>query len=442
MAKSKRTTRSTTRRNQQQLINDSDVVLALAAPPIPPPPPPPSPPILHPSHKVVNGGSSPDKFLILAEDGSSPQPFDSPPSTPDHVLVEDCSDEDAYEDEIIDYSTSGCPTGSPDYPTVTPSSGHNLDAAPDDEGLDYGSAEEAYAGGSKFFTSPVHATPLFPVASASVDRLPTVLSPARPQATAISASTDKDTTLPSIQASFHTSESPTLVIPPAPVTTSPAAHNPIPAPSASTVMESVFDRLGPHEDPPVVVSGGWNIVQSKRIRRKNSPSKHRGRPSIVDHCSAHESSLVHAPLHASAASRGHRLPSQPTPNTNGLAGSRKDKGLVHEPSPMHAPLHAPVHAYQVHHLPTHLAPNTYGTAAGTSRDKEVEGSNKGKEAACPKDLRVRGAEFIIHEEEPPGASTSRTDPSVVSAGIATNRGKRRSSSRGSGGRVLPSSTNI
>nr|TKR97768.1 hypothetical protein D5086_0000209680 [Populus alba] len=243
-----------------------------------------------------------------------------------------------------------------------------------------------------------------------------------------------------------------------------AAHNPIPAPSASTVMESVFDRLGPHEDPPVVVSpvgnlplnstprlaepeleavsGGWNIVQSKRIRRKNSPSKHRGRPSIVDHCSAHESSLVHAPLHASAASRGHRLPSQPTPNTNGLAGSRKDKGLVHEPSPMHAPLHAPVHAYQVHHLPTHLAPNTYGTAAGTSRDKEVEGSNKGKEAACPKDLRVRGAEFIIHEEEPPGASTSRTDPSVVSAGIATNRGKRRSSSRGSGGRVLPSSTNI
>nr|TKR97769.1 hypothetical protein D5086_0000209690 [Populus alba] len=236
MAKSKRTTRSTTRRNQQQLINDSDVVLALAAPPIPPPPPPPSPPILHPSHKVVNGGSSPDKFLILAEDGSSPQPFDSPPSTPDHVLVEDCSDEDAYEDEIIDYSTSGCPTGSPDYPTVTPSSGHNLDAAPDDEGLDYGSAEEAYAGGSKFFTSPVHATPLFPVASASVDRLPTVLSPARPQATAISASTDKDTTLPSIQASFHTSESPTLVIPPAPVTTSPvgpvngvnaAQHNPL-----------------------------------------------------------------------------------------------------------------------------------------------------------------------------------------------------------------------
>ncbi|KAJ6881011.1 hypothetical protein NC652_034124 [Populus alba x Populus x berolinensis] len=157
-----------------------------------------------------------------------------------------------------------------------------------------------------------------------------------------------------------------------------AAHNPIPAPSASTVMESVFDRLGPHEDPPVVVSPVGNlplnstprlaepeleanIVQSKRIRRKNSPSKHRGRPSIVDHCSAHESSHVHAPLHASAASRGHRLPSQPAPNTNGLAGSRKDKGLVHEPSP--------VHAYRVHHLPSHPAPNTYGTAAGTRKWK-------------------------------------------------------------------------
>ena len=57
------------------------------------------------------------------------------------------------------------------------------DADPDDEDLEYDSAEEEYAGGSKFFTSPVNAAPLFPVVSAS----PTVLSPARPQATAISA---------------------------------------------------------------------------------------------------------------------------------------------------------------------------------------------------------------------------------------------------------------
>lgn len=125
MAKSKRTTRSTTRRNQ--LINDADSVLALAAPLPPPPPPPPSPPIL--SHKEVNGESS--TFLSLAEDESSPQRVESPQSAPDQVLVEDCSEEEDYEDEMVDYSTSGCPSGSPNYPTVSPSSGHNLDAALD-----------------------------------------------------------------------------------------------------------------------------------------------------------------------------------------------------------------------------------------------------------------------------------------------------------------------
>ncbi|KAJ6856767.1 hypothetical protein NC651_038439 [Populus alba x Populus x berolinensis] len=511
------------------------------------------------------------------------------------------------------------------------------DADPDDEDLEYDSAEEEYAGGSKSFTSLVNVTPLFPVASASVDLLPTVLSSASPQATAISA--PKDTTLPSTQASFPTSESPTLVVPPAPATSSPvgpvngvnaaqhnplvttvsetpalvvpptpatsplvdpmngvsaAQHNPLvttvsaaphnpessswrnlfannrnitscpklshysaftetsgcdlvgddldvkcdfwklcligyvagrspnfkalhnvivnswkceaslimhesgwliykfatdadklsiltggpylvygrplilrpmpaffdfsssimhtvpvwsdmlthtisrlsyarvlvevnllsdlpysidinlpngsllkqqviyetlprfckqckilghltstcpksvpltdpskqaakvsaPAPSANKVKESVFDRLGPQEDPP-----------SKRIRRKNSPSKHRGRPSIVDHCSVHESSPVHAPLHApvhaSAASRDHRFPTHPTPNTNGLAGSRKDKGSVHESSHVHAPLHAPVHASAAsrdHRLPTHPAPNT-NVLAGSRKDK-------------------------------------------------------------------------
>ncbi|KAJ6907745.1 hypothetical protein NC651_018242 [Populus alba x Populus x berolinensis] len=539
------------------------------------------------------------------------------------------------------------------------------DADPDDEDLEYDSAEEEYAGGSKFFTSPVNATPLFPVASASVDLPPTVLSPASPQATAISA--PKDTTLPSTQAYFPTSESPTLVVPPAPAISSPvgtvngvsaaqhnplvtivsetlalvvpptpatsppvdpvngvsaAQHNPLvttlshysaftetsgcdlvgddldvkcdfwklcligyvagrspgfkalqnvivnswkceaslimhesgwliykfatdadklsilaggrylvygrplilrpmpaffdfsssimhtvpvwvkfpnlplqcwslkclskiasvlgkpvqsdmlthtmsrlsyarvlvevnllydlpysidinlpngsllkqqviyetlpwfykqcrilghltstcpksvpwtdhskqaakvsaPAPSANTVKESVFDRLGPQEDPPVVVSpvgnlhlnstlllaepelvavsgavdhvsGGWNIVQSKRIRRKNSPSKHRGRPSIIDHCSVHESSPVHAPVHASAASRDHRLPTHPAPNTNVLAGSRKDKGSVHESSPVHGSA-----ASRDHHLPTHPAPNT-NVLAGSRKDK-------------------------------------------------------------------------
>ena len=59
--------------------------------------------------------------------------------------------------------------------------------------MEYDSAEE-YAGGSKFFTSPVKVTPLFPVASASVDLQSTVLSPASSQITAIAA--PKDTPLP------------------------------------------------------------------------------------------------------------------------------------------------------------------------------------------------------------------------------------------------------
>ena len=91
MAKSKRTTCRTTVQNQQQLQVElpNNSVLALAAPPLPPPLPP-SLPILSPSPKTVTSGSSPNKFLILAEEGSSPQPVASSPSTPDHVLVEEC----------------------------------------------------------------------------------------------------------------------------------------------------------------------------------------------------------------------------------------------------------------------------------------------------------------------------------------------------------------
>ena len=632
-----------------------------------------SPPTISPRQSPC---SSPP--LPSSSPGSEPQPHGDSPSI-NHVFVADWSEED--------------------------------DADPDDEDLEYDSAEEEYAGGSKFFTSPVNATPLFQVVSAS----PTVLSPARPQATAISA--PNDTTLPSTQASFPTSESPTLVVPPAPATSSPvgpvngvnaaqhnplvtttvsetpalvvppapatsptvapvigvsaAPHNPLvtsvsaapcnpdssswrnlfannrniascpklshysaftatsgcdlvgddldvkcdfwklcligyvagrspgfkalqnvivnswkceaslimhesgwliykfatdadklsiltggpylvygrplilrsmpeffdfstsimhtvpvwvkfpnlpfqcwslkclskiasvlgkpvqsdmlthtmsrlsyarvlvevnllsdlpysiditlpndsllkqqviyetlprfckqcrtlghltsscpksvpltdptkqaakvsaptPTPSANTVKESVFDRLGPQAAPPVVVSpvgnlplnstpllaeqehvavsgavdhehvavsgavdqvsGGWNIVQSKRLRRKNSPSKHRGSPSIVDHCSVHESSPVHAPVHASAASRDHHLPTHPAPNTTALTGSRKDKCSVHESSPVHGPLHAPVHASAAsrdHHLPTHPAPNT-NVLGGSRKEK-------------------------------------------------------------------------
>ncbi|KAJ6926605.1 hypothetical protein NC651_010884 [Populus alba x Populus x berolinensis] len=110
-----------------------------------------------------------------------------------------------------------------------------------------------------------------------------------------------------------------------------AAHVSAPAPSANTVKEYVFDRLGPQENPPVVVCPEGNLPLnytpilvepelSKRIRRKTSPPKHCVRPSHVDHCTGSESTLVHAPVD----SRDHRF--QPGPNTNVFAGSRYDKG--------------------------------------------------------------------------------------------------------------------
>jgi len=168
-----------------------------------------------------------------------------------------------------------------------------------------------------------------------------------------------------------------------------AAKVSAPTPSSNTVKESVFDRLGPQEAPPVAVSpvgnlplnstplltepelmavsgavdhvsDGWNIVQSKRTRRKNSPSNHRGRPSIVDQCLVHESSPMHAPVHA-----------HPAPNTKASTGSRKEKSSVHESSPVHASLHAPVHASAAsrdHRLPTHPTPNT-NVLAGSRKDK-------------------------------------------------------------------------
>ncbi|KAG6735781.1 hypothetical protein POTOM_061553 [Populus tomentosa] len=251
------------------------------------------------------------------------------------------------------------------------------DEDPDDEVLEYDSAEEEYVGGSKFFSSPVTVTPPVPVASVSVDLPSTVHSPASAQTTAIAAPTD--TLLPTVVSpvvaqttpgSFPTRETPALVASPAPAMSAPvgpvngvaplattAAHVSALAPSVNTVKESVFDRLGPQEDPHVVcpegnlplnptpimvepelvsvsgavdlVSGGWNIVQSKRIRRKTSPPKHRVRPSHVDHRTGPES----APLHAPVDTRVHRFQTPPTgshfqpgPNTNVLAGSQYDKG--------------------------------------------------------------------------------------------------------------------
>ncbi|KAL9343394.1 hypothetical protein Peur_063825 [Populus x canadensis] len=95
MAKNKRNTRRPPAHNQQ--LHDN-YVLALPASPLPPPPPPllPSPPILTPSPTAV---------------------------------AEDCSDEDNYDEDEVDYSTSGGSSKLFRSP-VPPSTGNNLAVLP------------------------------------------------------------------------------------------------------------------------------------------------------------------------------------------------------------------------------------------------------------------------------------------------------------------------
>ena len=73
------------------------------------------------------GGSNPDKFLIFVEEGSTFQPIVSSPSTPAHVIVEDCSNDDDYDEDEVDYSVSG---GSSKFfhSPIPPSTGNNLNA--------------------------------------------------------------------------------------------------------------------------------------------------------------------------------------------------------------------------------------------------------------------------------------------------------------------------
>ncbi|KAL3583110.1 hypothetical protein D5086_017442 [Populus alba] len=311
---------------------------------------------------MVTSGSSPDKFLILAEDGSSPQPVASSPSTPDHVLVEDCSDEDDYEDEIVDYSTSGCPT-------VTPSTGNNLDAA-------FNSASRVLP-----LNGPGHSA--FPVTTSTKRSSPPVTALPQTSPGLVEVDHSSPTEVPNVISSPTACPHSGAPQPPAPV----EKWRDLFATNRSTTTGSsqhAQQTLDPLQAEVEAVTGGWEVV-----KRKKSNARHK--------------------------------------ETSGPAAPQRV----------------------------------------TSRDKEVACSNKGKEVACSMDVRVRGDEsiahpnisnegrsapaalssgdtrpIIIHEKEPAGASTSRTNPNVVSVGIVNNRGKRRSSSRGSGGRVLPSSTNI
>ncbi|KAJ6912005.1 hypothetical protein NC652_022324 [Populus alba x Populus x berolinensis] len=103
-----------------------------------------------------------------------------------------------------------------------------------------------------------------------------------------------------------------------------AAHVSTPAPSANTVKESIFDRLGPQEDPPVVVCPEGNLpLKSTPILVEPELVSVSG---VVDPVS---SGWNIAPMD----SRDHRFQTPPTGfhiqpglNTNVLAGSRYDKG--------------------------------------------------------------------------------------------------------------------
>ncbi|KAL3583862.1 hypothetical protein D5086_014923 [Populus alba] len=112
MAKNKKKTTSSrrspvrTRQHIQADIPDKSA-LALAAVPLHPSSPTRSSPL-----KTLAGGSSPDKYLICLEKNEVIVAEKAiSPSTADHVLVEDCSDCDAFEEDEVDYSISEYASG-------------------------------------------------------------------------------------------------------------------------------------------------------------------------------------------------------------------------------------------------------------------------------------------------------------------------------------------
>ncbi|KAJ6940996.1 hypothetical protein NC651_006950 [Populus alba x Populus x berolinensis] len=105
MAKNKKKTTSSRRspvRTRQHIKADipDKSVLALVDVPLHPSSPARSSPL-----KTLAGGSSPDKYLICPEKNEVIVAEKAiSPSTADHVLVEDCSDCDAFEEDEVDYS--------------------------------------------------------------------------------------------------------------------------------------------------------------------------------------------------------------------------------------------------------------------------------------------------------------------------------------------------
>ncbi|KAJ6958815.1 hypothetical protein NC653_040439 [Populus alba x Populus x berolinensis] len=358
MARNKRTTRRTTVQNQQQLQVElhNNSVLALAAPPLPPSPPP-----LTPSPKVVAGGSSPDKFVFFAEEGAVQQPIVPSPSTPDHIIVEDCSDQEDFEDEEVDYSASGEYPSSFHSPLPT-STGKIVDINPNSASRVSPISESGHSVTPEPSPSNRRSSPVPPLQQFSpgcdgvAHNLPKVAPHTDgPQAP---APVEKWRDL------FATNRS-TITGPKLPPTT-------------TNKDRSVFNRLGPvdgqigvatsqgkangqigessHSYDPMateVASGEWEIVRSKKAR--NSPSISKPNNAMGNKGSSQSSQQPLDPLQAEveAVSGGWEV----------VKGKKSNSS--HKETPITA---------------THQRI--------TSKDKEVAG---------PTDVRVRGDESITHQ---------------------------------------------
>nr|TKR85172.1 hypothetical protein D5086_0000250250 [Populus alba] len=440
----------------------------------PAPPLPPSPPTLTPSPKAVAGGSSPDKFLIFAEEGSIPQPIVSSPSTPDHVIVKDYSDEEDYEEDEVDYSASRGNSRSFHSP-VPPSIGNNLD-------ITLNSASRVLPlSGSGHLVIPV-TTPTkrrsSPVPALQHNFLGLV---------------EVDHNLPNVISS------PTE----APHSGTPHSHALSPGFKA---LNNIISSSWKCEASLAIHESGWLVYRFKNIDDKravlaNGPYLIYGRPLILKampkyfdfgtdetscvpvwvkfpnlslkcwspRCLAKIASKVLVELDLLTDLKSSiviNLPNGATLNQPVIYKTlprfcKLCKVLGHKTGACTPPL-KPVVASPVgkHNHPAtttnkdrsvfdRLGPvdePSLGKAKGQIADhvSTIHPSSKAPAvlssgATCTPDYN---SPIIIHEKELARATPSRTDPNEVPVGIATKRGQRRSLSRasgsGSGGRVLPS----
>ncbi|KAL9400734.1 hypothetical protein Peur_004583 [Populus x canadensis] len=244
----------------------------------------------------------PNHHVPSTSHGFLPQLHVDPSLSINHVFVEDYSDDDALDDDEVDYASSG----------------------------------EDYAGGSKFFTSSVFEAPSVPAASYIGAHSVPVASPActlpDPVASPVRASSTPvapaEVNVP-LAATAHDSVAPVsngrtsvfnclgpqgdAVVVESPEANLPADCGPNPQP--------VEAELGSANGEAVSTSGAWEAVRNKKVKHKPPPSRpSSGSPSCLAPENPH---FVHK----------ERQPTPPLPVTNNthasapivLAGHRIDK---------------------------------------------------------------------------------------------------------------------